>query len=85
MMQLDSEWNWINEELMIGLMINRSFLLGEGSYANGQTALEVMNQRYSIYRERLEAWIIKYLFLPMAIMNDWAEYVPGTVKKEKII
>lgn len=81
LMTLDSEWNWINEELMIGLMINRSFLLGEGSYANGQTVLEVMSQRYSIYRERLEAYIIHYLFRPMAVMNDWAEYEPGTVKK----
>jgi hypothetical protein len=85
MMQLDSEWNWLTEELMIGLMINKSFLLGEGSYANGQTVLEVMNQRYSIYRERLESWIIHNIFLPMAKHNDWAEYAPGTIKKEKRI
>lgn len=85
MMQLDSEWNWINEELMIGLMINKSFLLGEGSFANGQTVLEVMNQRYSIYRERLESWAIHNLFLPMAKRNDWAEYEEGTLKKEKKI
>lgn len=83
LMQLESEWNWINEELMIGLMINKSFLLGEGSYANGQTVLEVMNQKYSIYRERIENYIIHYLFLPMAKRNDWVEYVEGTVKKEK--
>jgi hypothetical protein len=83
LMQLDSEWSWINEELMIGLMINKSFLLGEGSFANGQTVLEVMNQRYAIYRERLENYVIHSLFLPMAKRNDWAEYVPGTLKKEK--
>jgi len=83
LMTLDSEWNWINEELLIGLMINRSFLLGEGSYANGQTALEVMNQRYSIYRERIENYIIHNLFVPMAKRNDWAEYEEGTVKKGK--
>ena len=85
LMQLDSEWNWITEELMIGLMINKSFLLGEGTFANGQTVLEVMNQRYSIYRERLESYVIHSLFLPMAKRNDWAEYVPGTLKKEKKI
>jgi len=64
-------------------MINKSFLLGEGSYANGQTVLEVMNQKYSIYRERIENYIIKSLFLPMAIRNDWVEYEQGTIKKEK--
>jgi len=85
LMQLDSEWNWINEELMIGLMVNKSFLLGEGSYANGQTVLEVMNQKYSIYRERLENYLIHYLFLPMAKRNDWGEYEEGTVKKGKQI
>jgi hypothetical protein len=83
LMSLESEWNWINEELLIGLMINKSFLLGEGSYANGQTVLEVMNQKYSIYRERIESYIVHYLFLPMAKRNDWAEYEEGTVKKEK--
>jgi hypothetical protein len=85
LMQLESEWNWLTEELLIGLMINKSFLLGEGSYANGQTVLQVMNQRYSIYRERLESYIVQYLFKPMAVMNDWAEYEDGTVKKEKKI
>ena len=85
LMQLESEWNWINEELLIGLMVNKSFLLGEGSYANGQTVLEVMNQKYSIYRERIESYIIQYLFLPMAKRNDWAEYETGTVKKGKRI
>jgi hypothetical protein len=83
LMQLESEWNWINEELLIGLMINKSFLLGEGSYANGQTVLEVMNQKYSIYRERIESYVIQSLFAPMARRNDWAEYEEGTVKKEK--
>ena len=85
LMQLESEWNWINDELFIGLMVNKSFLLGEGSYANGQTVLEVMNQKYSIYRERLEAYILQYLFRPMAVKNDWAEYETGTLKKEKKI
>ncbi|MDD5650073.1 MAG: hypothetical protein PHF86_06620 [Candidatus Nanoarchaeia archaeon] len=85
LMQLESEWNWINEELLIGLMINKSFLLGEGSYANGQTVLEVMNQKYSIYRERIESYVIQSLFLPMAKRNDWAEYEEGTSKKEKKI
>lgn len=85
LMQLDTEWNWINEELLIGLMINKSFLLGEGSYANGQTVLEVMNQRYSIYREKIENWIIRSLFLPMAKKNDWCEYQEGTLKKERKI
>ncbi|MDD5650229.1 MAG: hypothetical protein PHF86_07435 [Candidatus Nanoarchaeia archaeon] len=85
LMGLEAEWGWINEELLIGLMVNKSFLLGEGSYANGQTVLEVMNQKYSIYRERIESYIVQYLFLPMAMRNDWAEYEEGTVKKEKKI
>jgi hypothetical protein len=85
LMQLESEWSWINDELLIGLMMNKSFLLGEGAYANGQTVLEVMNQKYSIYRERIEGYVLQYLFAPMAQRNDWAEYEEGTLKKEKKI
>lgn len=77
LMQLSPEWDWITNELMIGLMINKSFLLGEGAFANGQTVLEVMNQRYANYREKLESFIITSLFIPMAKRNNWYEWEDG--------
>ena len=73
LMQLSSEWEWLTEELMCGLMINRSFLLGEGAFANGQTVLEVLEQRYAIFRETLEQWVEQHVFKPISKANGFTE------------
>jgi hypothetical protein len=83
LMQLATEREWITEDLLIGLMINKNILLGEGNFAAGQSVLEVLNQRYAIFRELLECYIEKNLFLPIAKTNGFVDYAPGTVKKEK--
>jgi hypothetical protein len=83
LMQLATEREWITEDLLIGLMINKNILLGEGNFAAGQSVLEVLNQRYAIFRELLECYIEKNLFLPIAKNNGFVDYAPGTVKKEK--
>lgn len=81
LMQLATERDWITEDLLVGLMISKNILLGEGKFAAGQTVLEVMNQRYAIFREVLEAYIEKNLFLPIARNMGFVEYQPGTIKK----
>jgi len=81
LMQLATEREWITEDLLIGLMISKNILLGEGKFAAGQTVLEVMNQRYAIFREVLESYIERNLFLPIARNMGFVEYQPGTSKK----
>jgi hypothetical protein len=83
LMQLATEREWVTEDLLVGLMINKNVLLGEGNFAAGQTVLEILNQRYAIFREQLESYIEKSLFLPIARNCGYVEYEPGTVKKEK--
>jgi len=51
LMQLATEREWITEDLLIGLMMSKNILLGEGKFAAGQTVLEIMSQRYAIFRE----------------------------------
>jgi hypothetical protein len=81
LMQLATEREWITEDLLVGLMISKNILLGDGKFAAGQTVLEVMNQRYAIFREVLESYIEKNLFLPIARNMGFVEYQPGTIKK----
>jgi len=82
LMQVSSEWEWINEELMVGLMLNKSFVMGEGAFANGQTVLEVLEQRYAIYRSLIEDWIETHVFKPIAILNDFTEKKRGFIRKK---
>jgi hypothetical protein len=83
LMQLATEYEWITEDLLIGLMINKNVLLGEGTFAAGQTVLEVLNQRYAIFREVLESYIERNLFIPIARNNDFVEYTEGVDGKKK--
>lgn len=83
LMQLATEYEWITEDLLIGLMINKNVLLGEGTFAAGQTVLEVLNQRYAIFREVLESYIERNLFIPIARNNDFVEYTEGIDGKKK--
>lgn len=82
LMQLSAEWEWINDELMIGLMLNKSFVMGEGAFANGQTVLEVLEQRYAIYRATLEGWCEHHIFKPIAELNNFKEKRRGYVKDQ---
>ena len=83
LMQLSGEWEWINDELMVGLMMNKSFILGEGAFANGQTVLEILEQRYGIYRSTLEDWIESHVFKPIALLNNFSEKRTGFVRNSK--
>ena len=83
LMQLSSEWEWINEELMLGLMLNKSFVMGEGAFANGQTVLEVLEQRYAIFRGILEDWCETHVFKPIAVLNDFTETKRAYVRNEE--
>ena len=80
LMQLSGEWEWVNDELIVGLMMNKSFIIGEGAFSNGQTVLEVLEQRYGIYRATLEDWVEKQVFKPIAILNNFHEKRPGYVR-----
>jgi len=83
LMQLSGEWEWINEELYIGLMINKSFLLGEGAFANGQTVLEILEQRYAIFRETLEQWVEHHVFKPISKANGFTEKKRAFIKNKE--
>jgi len=80
LMQLSGEWEWVNDELIVGLMMNKSFIIGEGAFSNGQTVLEVLEQRYGIYRATLEDWVEKQVFKPIAILNNFTEKRMGYVR-----
>ncbi|MFA5733346.1 MAG: hypothetical protein WC934_15275, partial [Acidithiobacillus sp.] len=83
LMQLSSEWDWIENELMIGTMTNKQFLLGEGPFAGGETVLEILSQRYAVFREIIEAFVENNIFLPIAKLNGFYEIIEDINKNKK--
>jgi len=59
------EWNYVNEEILIGLQMSKAFLQGEATYAGGQTMLAIMEQRYAMFRTVVEDLVYRSIFIPV--------------------
>ena len=62
---VEGEWNYMNDEILMGLQMNKAFLQGEASYAGGQAVLQLMEQRYAVFRTVVEDFIYTHIFIPV--------------------
>ena len=77
---LNTEFDFIQKELMNGLGINQAMLNGEGpTYANAQVGLKALSQRYLSYRYRLESWIRHKVYKPIAEIQGFYKPVNGEI------
>jgi very-short-patch-repair endonuclease len=79
-LQLSQEWEFINQEILDGLGVNKALLNAEGPvYASAAIGAEVMIQRLHDWRQELAKWCEQHIFLPIAKMrgfvkeNEWGE------------
>lgn len=71
-LQLSKEYDMITQELLDGLMINKSLLNSEGpSYANASIGIESLIQRLEDVRMKLKRWIEEKIYRPIAIMQGF--------------
>jgi hypothetical protein len=47
------------------------------SYASSSVGLEVLRQRYDIFRNMIKKWLERKIFAPMCELQDFFEYVDG--------
>ena len=79
-LQLSNEWDFINQEILDGLGINKMLLNSEGPvYSSAAIGAEVMIQRLEDWRRELKRWVERNIYLPVAKMkgfieeNEWNE------------
>ena len=71
------EFQWCESQILTALYTNRSLTTGEGvTYANATVAMEALQGRYLAKRERIEDWVARKVFTPIAIANNF--YKPLT-------
>ncbi len=81
LLDLASEYESSDRRLMTGLGVTESLMSGESLYSGDRIKLEVINNRYLLFRELLQEYVEKYLFEPVAIKkgfvekNKWGEEV----------
>ena len=64
-LNVEGEWNYVNDEILIGLQMSKAFLQGEATYAGGQTMLAIMEQRYAMFRTVVEDFVYRSIFIPV--------------------
>jgi hypothetical protein len=80
-----NEYQYIHDQILVGLGVNKNVILGEGpSFSNVKTmALHKLMMEYKTLRDEFENWMIRYFFKPLAVKNNLYKIVQG--KKHYIL
>ena len=79
---LNTEFDFIQNEILNGLGMNKAMLNGEGpTYANAQVGFDTLARRYMSYRLRLESWIRKKVYKPIAEIQGFYKPESGTIAR----
>lgn len=84
-MPLNSEYQWVNQELYAGLGINEAIMTGGGvTYANASVALRILINKYKRFQKKLSTWIIENVYKPVAKVQQFYKVNKDTGKQELI-
>jgi hypothetical protein len=71
----------ITNNLYAGLMTPKALIDQESaSYASSSVGLEVLRQRYDIFRNMMKKWLERKIFAPICEIQDFFEYEDGEKK-----
>ncbi len=77
-LEVQTDLEFIMNNLYNGLMAPKALFDSEGSsYASSSVGLEVLRQRYDIFRNMLKKWLERKIFAPICELQDFFEYVDG--------
>lgn len=84
---LNAEYDYIQDQLLVGLGVNKNIILGEGpNFGNSKTmALQALVMTYKTVRDEFEDWMINHYYRPIAEKNEFYTIDPTTGKKELIL
>ncbi len=71
LLDLDREYETGHREIFAGMGTTESMLTGEGTYGGDRINLEVINTSYMLFRERIQRYVEKNLFAPVAVRKGF--------------
>jgi len=81
LLDLDREYEMIENQTFAGLGVTRELLTGEGTYSGNRITVEIMNTMFMLTRNILQEYVEKQLFRPVAEANGWYDTNRFGVKK----
>lgn len=82
---INNEYDYIHDQIMVGMGVNKNLILGEGPSFSNMKALSLhrLMMVYKAIRDEFESWIINKFFAPIARKNNFYKVVGK--KKELIL
>ena len=71
LIDLQREYETIENQIFAGLGVTRELMTGEGMYSGSKITVEVLNTRYMLKRELLQNFVEESLFKPVALQNGF--------------
>ena len=71
LIDLQREYQTIQNQLFAGLGTTRQLLTGQGMYSGNRITLEVLNTKYLLVRQNLQKFVQECLFKPVALQNGF--------------
>ena len=82
---LTNEFEFINQEILDGMMINNALLNGEGpNFSNAAVGIEAMVERLETFRREMSNWIEECIYKPEAIRQGFFERDEDTGEDEPV-
>jgi len=77
-LEIGTDIELIINNLYAGLMTPKALMDQEGAtYASSSVGLEVLRQRYDIFRNMMKKWLERKIFAPICEIQDFFEYKDG--------
>jgi hypothetical protein len=73
LLNLSGEFDITDRQLFAGLGVTESMLTGESNYSGERINIEIINNRYLLYRDLVERYVEEYLFKPVARKKGFVE------------
>lgn len=74
LLNLSGEYDMTDRQLFAGLGVTESMLTGDASYSGERINIEIINNRYLLYRDLVQRYVEEYLFKPVARKRGYIEY-----------
>ena len=73
LLNLSGEYDMTDRQLFAGLGVTESMLTGDGSFGAEKINLEIINNRYLLYRDHIQRYVEEYLFKPISRRKGFVE------------
>ena len=82
---ITAELEQVGKEILDGLMLNQAILNGEmAGYTSAQVGIEVLIRRLDNWRNKLQDWVEKNIFEPVAMMQGYIDEEESKIAEETV-